>query len=270
MSHNPSTGAVFNDTRRHDISLTRFAYKGKRIESQMQETYPPIAQPLHLVKGTAEDRNSALNLIRTRYERIITRLKLNESRNQEKLLGKHPPQNYYCIGCDIADGELRTQVLRLGAYPLLQVAMQYHLGEQLTLLCYFKQSYESSENIGPGGVLGTTKTEAPNTSYEHVAKFWEWTGDTEPAYLSETDAVNALWARTETDFNAGLNWLRTLPANIPAEGLEYPQELVHDLMALLGVTAMQKLVSVELDRDIVLLDETRIIERTHLNWALVT
>lgn len=265
----PASGEVFDDKTRHDVSLSRLSYRGQLIENPDQRDFPLVLQPLHPIGGTIPERDRALKLIRTRYERGITRLKRIESRNIEKNLDGRPLQNYYCIGCDIQDGSLRAQVLRFGAYPLLQVAMQYLLEEKLTLQCYFKQSYESAENIGPGGILGTCGNgEAPLTEDERADKYWNWKTSDEPPYLSGEDAANALWNLAETEFVAGLEWLETLPDELPATGYAYPHELSHDLMALLGPPAMQRQVGTHLDRDIVLLDETHIIERKHLHWAL--
>jgi hypothetical protein len=264
------TGEVFDDKTRHDVSLSRLSYKGKRIESPDQNSFPLVQRPLYQINGTAQERDKALRRIKIRYERGISRLKLINSRNIEKDLGGLPLQNYYCIGCDIQDGDLRAQVLRFGAYPLLQVAMQYHLGEKLTLQCYFPQSYESADNIGPGGILGTcANDETPRTETERAEKYWNWTTSDEPPYLSQEDAAKSLWNRAETEFVHGLEWLETLPEELPVTGYSYPPELSHDLMAQLGVAAMQRQVSTHLDRDLVLLDEHRIIERKHLNWSLV-
>ncbi len=266
----PPSGEVFNDTNRQDISLSRLSYKGQRVDNANQTDFPLVLQPLHKIGGTAQEREIALKRISTLYERGISRLKLIQSRNIEKDLGGLPLQNYYCIGCDITDGNLRTLVLRFGAYPLLQAAMQYLLEEKLTLQCYFSQSYESADNIGPGGILGTcANDETPRTETERSEKYWNWKTSDEPPYLSRVAAAKSLWDRAGTELEQGLEWLETLPEKLPETGYAYPPELSHDLMALLGVVAMQRQVSTHLDRDIVLLDETRIIERQHLNWSLV-
>jgi len=227
--------------------------------------------PMFNIRGTPKEKQRAITVIGKRYAPAIKAMQALASRNRENPEPHRSLQEYYCIGCDVGDGELRAQVFGLAAYPLVQVAMQQVLAEQLTLQCYFPQTYEPIAGQGPGGIIGTMGWGTPDTSASRCYKYWRWVSDDQPQspYLNEDDAEVELWKLSFIAFPRGKHWLDNLPAILPgSRGWEFPPELKHDLMALLGIPAMQRLVRQRLKRDIVLLDDRHVIERKHLHWWL--
>lgn len=227
--------------------------------------------PLHVIQGTEAEKREAMARIRIRYARAIATMKSLASRNREKPDPRSSEQEYYCIGCDVGDGELRDEIFDLPACPILQVAMQEELGEQLTLQCYFPQTYESIAGMGPGGIIGTIGWGTPDTSAARCWNYVRWVSDnqSQPRYTSEKHANVELWKDTFRAYSRGKHWLMNLPEKRPRKGIKFPKELKHELIPLLGVPAQQRLVTKHLGRDLVLLDNHRVIERKHLHWALV-
>ena len=231
------------------------------------------AEPLHNIAGTADEKTVAFAILKRRYDHVFTAMENLNSRNRES--EPNPPrdtplQEYYCIGCDVGDGTLRELVLNLAAQPLLQVLAQDVLSENLTIQCYFAQTYEAKSGHGPGGIIGTTKgmTE-PDVTFSRCLKYWNWTDSNEPPYLPEDEAEQALTKLIAIAFSRGMFWLANLPEHMPRNGKAYPGELQHDLIALLGVPAMRRIVTQRLGRELVL-HGNNVLPYSHLHWALVT
>ena len=229
--------------------------------------YAP-AFPCH-IGGDITDRNAALTRIAANHAEAIEALRQTESRNRETETDR-PLQPYYCIGCDITEGTLRAQVLGLGAYPLLQAAMVRILNEKLTLQCYFPQTYEDASGLGPGGILGTLAADTkdtPNTSAARCLKYWNWVSDGHPVtYKTEDEARIDLWRYSFHFLSEAKHWLMQQVA-VPNEGIPYPQELSHQLHALLGVAAMRNLAADKMGRNWVLLNAHRVTLAENLHWS---
>ncbi|PZP39305.1 MAG: hypothetical protein DI585_04495 [Pseudomonas fluorescens] len=242
--------------RAHSV-VNRLMYKGRVAPS--------------LIAGSNEERDRAITILRHRHADAIAALQGLESRNKEGDVPGRILQDYYCIGCIVPDGAIRKLVFALGAYPLLREAMKVIFGKQLALMCYFPQTYEPGAGPGPGGIIGVAGLDEDiDTSASRSLKYWNWVDRHVPAYLSEEEAEIALWKLTYSAFSIGKFWLASLPDMLPEDGLEFPPEFSHDMYALLGVPAMQKLVAQHLGKDFVLLDDGRIINRVNLRWSLVT
>jgi hypothetical protein len=249
------------------------AQPGHNPEEDMALLYKP-ALPMFSIPGSDADKAAFTAAFLARWAQPVDTLAQLASRNREKNLPHgRQLQNYYCIGCDVGDGDTRRRLLSLVACPSFLVVLQEHLGKRFSLQCFFKQTYEEAAGPGPGGIIGVNSARdvsPPDTSASRSWKYFRWVENPDPAYQPEGDAETELWRLTFSAFSEGKHWLKGLPQNLPAEGLPIPPEMQADALALLGITALQRTVAKHLGRDLVLLTPTRVTLRDNLHWQHAT
>lgn len=227
------------------------------------------APPLHDIAGTVEEKSAFLEAFARRHAGALEVFGKLVSRNREGEVPNRMLQPYFCVGCDVGDGALRAEILGFGAYPLHQTALQELTRRRLVLQCYFAQTYEVAAGTGPGGIIGSMEPRdvgEVDATASRAWKYWQWVDEHLPAYVQEEEAEFALGKLSYIAFSRGKAWLAGLPAEIPVEGVLIPSELVHDIHALLGVAAMQRLVARHLKKDLVMLNARTVVRRKDLRW----